>query len=282
MKRYDPVNMRESGILQLLILHCLYSEKESRDVFFQGGTAIRWCYNGGRFSEDLDFTTHLDIKSVERLIEKVVPQVRKGMVAHFGPGSLDVQWKSRRRKTYHVVNFQFLPEGRRRKVYVRVEFEELEERVTPDTERFVLSMLPQVRQLVSEGVFRIPRTSSIIVAETREEILSDKIRALLERGYLKGRDFYDLWFLNSLKVRCRPSVMKRKLRMYRSGFRAKRTVVFFRNPDSKGKREIIDALRQDLSRFIPPEEFAYHEEKEFMEIFDALKEVFAAVEGVIQ
>jgi len=31
--------------------------------------------------------------------------------------------------------------------------------------------------------------------QTPAEILSDKIRALLERKYLKGRDFFDLWYL---------------------------------------------------------------------------------------
>jgi predicted nucleotidyltransferase component of viral defense system len=55
MKNYNEKTIKSSEIFQILILHSLYSLKESKDVYFQGGTAIRWCYNGSRFSEDLDF-----------------------------------------------------------------------------------------------------------------------------------------------------------------------------------------------------------------------------------
>ena len=49
--------------------------------------------------------------------------------------------------------------------------------------------------LVTTGELIMPYSSSIILAETPDEIFSDKIRALYERKYLKGRDTYDIWWL---------------------------------------------------------------------------------------
>lgn len=68
-------------------------------------------------------------------------------------------------------------------------------------ERFILRDLPLVTGLLTAGELIMPYASSIILAETPEEILSDKIRALYERKYLKGRDIYDIWWINNqLKV----------------------------------------------------------------------------------
>ncbi|MBI5204867.1 MAG: nucleotidyl transferase AbiEii/AbiGii toxin family protein, partial [Nitrospirae bacterium] len=49
MKSYNERYIKDSEIMQLVILHALYSLKESKDVCFQGGTALRWCYSGSRF-----------------------------------------------------------------------------------------------------------------------------------------------------------------------------------------------------------------------------------------
>ena len=56
---------------------------------------------------------------------------------------------------------------------------------SPETKNHVLSTLPAVSYLMTAGEFRIPRPNSVLVAETVSEILSDKVRALLERRYLK-------------------------------------------------------------------------------------------------
>jgi hypothetical protein len=46
----------------------------------------------------------------------------------------------------------------------------------------------------------VPRPNAVLVVETLPEILSDKIRALLERRYLKGRDIFDLWYLSAPRL----------------------------------------------------------------------------------
>jgi predicted nucleotidyltransferase component of viral defense system len=279
MKLYNKRHIKYSEIIQLIILHILYSTKESSDVYFQGGTAIRWCYGGSRFSEDLEFVTHLGKKEIDALIDRISEPARKGIVAHFGVGEFEVKQRRMSRSTSHVYFFQFLPLKERKKVSVKVEFKELKAGLNPETESMIFSMLPFIRHLITVGEFRIPRPNNIILVETKEEILSDKIRALLERDYLKGRDFYDIWFLFSLNTQCDLEIVKRKMTMYRAPFTYKRGIEFFLTPGAREKKEIIEAFRHDLSRFVSPEEISFFESKGFNDIFETLRAVFSPLKG---
>lgn len=71
-----------------------------------------------------------------------------------------------------------------------------------------------------------------------------------------------------------------KMSMYSAPFTEKRGIDFFLNPGKKEKQEMIDAIRQDLSRFLPPRELATFETREFSDFFDALKSVFASLKGM--
>ena len=64
MKNNRETYVRKAEIAQLILLHQLYSLSGSRELIFQGGTALRWCYGGSRFSEDLDFVTPLGADEV--------------------------------------------------------------------------------------------------------------------------------------------------------------------------------------------------------------------------
>jgi len=276
MKIHNEKDIKYSEVMQLIILHTLYSFKESIDVYFQGGTAIRWCYSGSRFSEDLDFVTHLEKERIDALISKMSEHIRSGMLAHFGVGEFEFRQRKTSRDTSFVSFFLFRPLKERKKVSVKVEFEKLTAGFFPQSEKVILSMLPFVRHLITVGECRIPSADSIVLVETKEEILSDKIRALLERDYLKGRDFYDIWFLNSMNIRCDPDLIKRKMLMYEAPFRSKREIDFFLNPGTKEKKQIIEALQHDLSRFLSPQEISLFSSKGFKDIFDALKVVFSS------
>ncbi|MGA1794385.1 MAG: nucleotidyl transferase AbiEii/AbiGii toxin family protein [bacterium] len=240
-------------------------------MFLQGGTAIRWCHNGSRFSEDLDFVIHGDAKFTDAVMNKIFQQLRREVIAHLGLGTLDIVFKKSSRAYSHVYYCDFVPDRERGKISVKVEFEELIEDLSPHTDRMILSMLPPVRRLIAAGEFRIPTPSSIILVETMEEILSDKIRALLERRYLKGRDFYDVWFLNSLGITCTEENIKRKLTMYKTAFVQHRQIDFFLKPNKEERREIVEAVKQDLSRFLPPNEMAFFEGTDFDAVFDSLR-----------
>jgi hypothetical protein len=160
----------------------------------------------------------------------------------------------------------FYPESSREKVSVKFEVEGLVSKQLPECKKHVLSGLPTVAYLIADGGFRVPRPNAVVVAETPEEILSDKVRSLLERPYLKGRDLFDIWYLqNVLNTAVNVEIIERKFKMYRETFIARRSMDFFAMITKESKASMTSAIMQDLSRFLPPDTF----EVQYNEGFDA-------------
>ena len=114
--------------------------------------------------------------------------------------------------------------------------------------------------------------STIIPVETPEEILSDKIRALLERRYLKGRDIYDLWWIvTQMGIIPRWSITQEKLSLYEAPFMPARNPDFFLAKASEG--EIIRALDSDLARFIPQNLSALYKKEGYRRFTETLRQV---------
>jgi hypothetical protein len=63
--------------------------------------------------------------------------------------------------------------------------------------------------------------------------------------------------------------------MYKTHFKSKRDAHFFSDPDNRERKEIIESIQRDLSRFLPPQEMSLFRDNDFKGIFDALKVVFA-------
>ena len=270
MKAYAQRHIRRSELFQLILLQHLYSRPESAHLVFQGGTAIRWCHNGGRFSEDLDFVTHLKRAALERLLKAIEVQVTREAIAHFGPGRLTVTPRGQREEGA-VWRVAFEPQNLRDRIMVKVECERLQVGIDLATEPLVLGMQNAVSYLIANGEFRIPRPNSVMVVETLEEILSDKVRALLERPYLKGRDLYDVWHLRErLQVRIDRNVIERKLSCYVAPFTRRRTPEWFQTADS----DLLVAIENDLGRFLPPEFMAVCRNDGYRQFLDAVKGLF--------
>lgn len=252
MKAYTERHIRRSELFQLILLQHLYTRPESSRLIFQGGTALRWCHNGGRFSEDLDFVTHMERPTLERLLRAIEVPVSREAIAHFGPGRLTLTPRGQRDEGM-VWRTVFEPQNVRERIMVKIECERLREGVILETEPRVLGMQSAVSYLIAGGEFRIPRPNSVLVVETLEEILSDKVRALLERPYLKGRDIYDVWHLRErLRVPVVREVVERKFSCYAAPFKARRQPEWFAGADS----DLVDAIESDLARFLAPEVMA--------------------------
>jgi predicted nucleotidyltransferase component of viral defense system len=270
MRAYSEEHIRKAEIAQLILLYHLYAQPGSRHLIFQGGTALRWCYGGSRFSEDLDFVTPLSVEAIRSLVAKAVRAVEREMVPHFGPGRLDVSEKASREETLKLF-VTYRPLAVRERVSVKLEFEGLRKGFSPDTANLVLSSLSSVVYLIGIGDFKIPRPSAVLVVETKEEILSDKVRALLERPYLKGRDIFDVWYLTAgLNTTAEPELIERKLRMYATPFRAARGLEFFMGASTEARDGLIAALESDLSRFLPPAVMSVHREGGFRDLLKAV------------
>ena len=72
MKNYRETYVRKAEIAQLILLNQLYSLSGSRELIFQGGTALRWCNGGSRFSDDLDSVTPLGADAVRAKLNRTL------------------------------------------------------------------------------------------------------------------------------------------------------------------------------------------------------------------
>lgn len=274
MKNYRETYIRKAEIAQLILLHQLFMQKESRHLIFQGGTAIRWCYGGSRFSEDLDFVTTLDPEDIRKILRTVVRGVEKLMIPHFGVGTIKLNEKNSRDESLKCF-IDFRPDVMREKISIKLEFESLVGGELPDVQKNVLSMLSPVAYLIASGEFRVPHPHTIVITQTPGEILSDKIRALLERQYLKGRDLFDLWYLYAvLQTPVDLMIIERKFSLYRAAFVAKRKLDFFAKPKRQEKEMMIEAIEQDLSRFLPPDVLKLHRKDKYAAFLKAVSDVF--------
>jgi len=269
MKNYNEQHIRKAEIAQLILLYHIYGQTGSQDLVFQGGTALRWCYGGSRFSEDLDFVTTMPTATLDALLAKALKGAEREMVPHFGTGRLTVADKTAREGSRKLL-ITWQPDKVRERISIKLESEPLVGGTRLATEKMIMSALPAVSYLVMAGEFRIPRPNSVLVVETASEILSDKVRALLERQYLKGRDLFDIWLLRQNdSARLQRELVEQKLRCYSWPFKAARTPDFFLQASSEA--QLIEALELDLSRFLPPVVMAVHRANNYQEFLDAVQ-----------
>ena len=263
--------IEQGALLQLILLHCLYSQSGSDLIVFQGGTALRWVYGGQRASEDLDFVFAGHENRLLKIMEGTFRLARSLATAQFGPGSFEqkpVQTSQALLRTYGI----FRPENQRERVAVRIEVEELRPGVSLESRKIAFMDCPPIFGVMRGGSFALPFSSSIFNAETPAEILTDKLRALFERPYLKGRDLYDLWFLHTmLGARTDLIRLKQKLNAYVRPFRPARKATFFLQEQT---RSILrQTLESDLRPFLPSAVYRELEATNFAVIFHVLNEI---------
>jgi predicted nucleotidyltransferase component of viral defense system len=268
---YREKQVKNSEALQLILLDNLYAQSGSEKIIFQGGTALRWVYGGMRFSEDLDFVTHLSKKDIQKILNRIFLTTQNTCIAQFGPGQSEYQYKRGRSHATEVF-FIYRPEAQRERIAVRLEFEMLRPGYEPGFTKHILRDLPSVAALITGGKLVMPYSSSIILAETPEEIMTDKIRALYERKFLKGRDIYDFWWIiKKLKAAPKWSKAREKFSMYQSPFVPSREADFFLHKESVSS--IISAIKNELPRFIPQNIYSMYQEQKFSEFVKTLQEV---------
>lgn len=158
---YIPINLKlrkknekEIAYAQDIIIEELYNFLP--DAIIHGGTAIWRCYNGNRFSEDVDVYLKKDINKIE---EFFISLERKGFKI--------IKKRIKENSIYSELNFQS----------ISVRFE-----ATFQTKKSVFK-----KYETSESIFINIYTLS------PEDLIFEKISAYLKR--LKIRDLYDIYFL---------------------------------------------------------------------------------------
>lgn len=230
--------------LQLVFLSYLYRQRKPTKIYFKGGTAIHLLFGSPRFSEDLDFSTLCSNKEIGKILKKIEDQIQeelpefKILPVYLGKKTIRFRIK------YQTQDFKY-------PLIIRADFNKEEPYssivVSPLLTKFPLALFPLISHL------------------SAEEILAEKVRALLTRG--KGRDFFDLWFLVKKGVKIDLSLIEKKTREVKRSFDQAFLLKKIENYPLK-------KIRLDLAKFLPESQRGITEVlKE--ELLKALKEYFS-------
>lgn len=198
-----PLSTVVAEIMHLTALDALFSLPESQQICFQGGTCIHLLHGGYRYSEDLDFAgSYIDQEFTRKIIEKSQSSVEKGMLQLLGQG--ESEWKSpRKMPNPRVFTYWYLfrPQGSRFKFRLKIEFGQYpiyEPKVYP-----VLSNLDLFNK------------KTLVMGATPKELFIEKVIAVIGRPYFKGRDLFDIWYLDEvLKTTRDGTLLAKKLSDY--------------------------------------------------------------------
>jgi predicted nucleotidyltransferase component of viral defense system len=212
--------MDQNLVKEAIHLHLLSAMSDAgilRHAVFQGGTALRLCYGGDRYSEDLDFVcgkagSYFTDVEFKELIEAALETTKKTLNRDFGIAADRISLK----KPPHpdlvklepitvaawqiIVPIEATPRAPRS--LIKIEFANVPAYETKPMPVRATPGLVQVQDV-------------ILTVETPNEILADKAVALTAREVLKFRDVWDVWFLqNKLDAKVAREIVQKKFADY--------------------------------------------------------------------
>jgi predicted nucleotidyltransferase component of viral defense system len=199
-RRGIEAGMDQNLMKEAIHLHLLSALSEAgvlRHVVFQGGTALRLCYGGERYSEDLDFVcgkagAYLKDVEFDALVDKALETTKRTLQRDFDIDAAQIALKRPTQpelvkgSDVNVAVWQIVvpvnPTPKTPKSRIKIEFANVP---SYDCKPLTVSATPGLVQI----------QDVILNAETPNEILADKAVALTARAALKFRDVWDVWFL---------------------------------------------------------------------------------------
>ncbi len=180
-------------------IDAIFSIKELKDVLiFKGGTCLKKCYFPDyRFSEDLDFTATdqqfiLTADQFNTVVALVVE--RTGMACQI-VSFRDLIFKDVKTGYEIIVKYwgadhQFnsaVPPLDRWQTSIKIEIILYES----------LLFEPVIKQMIHSYSDELSENALSIPCYSLEEVMAEKIRALVQRRYTAPRDYYDIWYLST-------------------------------------------------------------------------------------
>ena len=199
-RRGIEAGMDQNLMKEAIHLHLLSALSEAgilQHVIFQGGTALRLCYGGERYSEDLDFVcgkagAYLQDVDFDALVDKALEITKRTLQRDFDidatqialkhPAQAELVKGSAVSVAAWLIVVPVNPTPHTPKSRIKIEFANVP---SYDSKPQAVSATPGLVQI----------QDVILNAETPNEILADKAVALTARPALKFRDVWDVWFL---------------------------------------------------------------------------------------
>lgn len=235
----------EKELLHYDILFALDKAGLLDRLTFQGGTSLRLCYGAQRFSEDLDFAGGIDFES-KHLLE-IKDCLENYLSKHYG---LEVSVKEPN---------DILKESDRGNVNVSIwqirlvthpERKDLPKQMIKLEVANIPAYTREPKQILSNYDF-LPDgyTDTIIMVETLDEILADKITAFVCcHTHVRHRDIWDFNWLKQKKARFNLNLVLKKIQDYK----VKNFEVNLENMKTQ-LHDIIHGskFKAEMSRFLP-------------------------------
>ncbi len=238
-----PVITKE--LLHYDILFCLEDNGLLDPLTFQGGTSLRLCYGGFRFSEDLNFvggydfpTSHL--VNIKKCLEKYIGkrygleiEVKEPKEMAQTPKYKDIKVDKWQVKITTDPGKRDLP---KQKIKLEVANVPAYSR-TPQ-------VLKQNYDFLPDGY-----SDTIIMTESLDEIMADKLITLVScQRYIRHRDIWDLRWLKQQGATVNSNYIRAKIDDYKEKDYPQKLNLFVHQLDSiiRGK-----GFMNEMSRFIP-------------------------------
>lgn len=242
LKNMRPVVEKE--LLHYDILYALEKEGFLDALVFQGGTSLRLCHGGNRFSEDLDFAGGKDFTSQH--LRPIKECIEDYICARYG---VDVAVKQPK-------------ELRDQPAYNEIKVDKWQIAVTTSP-----SQRDMPKQKIKLEIANIPAYTSepsalninydflkeyentIIITETLEEIMADKLVSLPAcQKYVRFRDIWDLAWLQQQGAQINPELIEKKLNDYKiQNYDQLLTSAVQRLPSMVNDKKFLT----EMQRFIP-------------------------------
>ncbi|MCL1040948.1 MULTISPECIES: nucleotidyl transferase AbiEii/AbiGii toxin family protein [Shewanella] len=243
LSQMQPVVEKE--LLHYDIIYCLEKKGLLDDLVFQGGTSLRLCRGGSRFSEDLDFAGGVDfsadkLKEIKTCIEEYIGK-RYGLeVTVKEPSTLKElpEYAELRVDKWQVV--VVTAPGRKELPKQKIKLE-IANVPAHQPEPVALNIN---YEFLPEGY-----AQTIVVAESINEVFADKIISLpATQNYVRYRDIWDLVWLTQHNAKFDEDLVRRKIEDYRlDNYQAMLDRVLERIPSMIGDA----AFKEQMVRFLP-------------------------------
>lgn len=179
----------EKEYLQYIFLNAISQYPEN--FIFKGGTCLRICFGIERASEDLDFSTNLDIKEIKELVEKCLKAFELLNINYEIYSEKEFQGNIRFEARFQGPLFAG---GKSSTNTLKIDFNKRK------VKHKIAKVIPK---LFSD----VPLFTILVMDE--KEILTEKIRALANRK--EPRDLYDIWVLLKKGIKIDNRLLKEKL-----------------------------------------------------------------------
>jgi predicted nucleotidyltransferase component of viral defense system len=239
--------------IQRQLLDALYADPRALPIAFQGGTCLRLVHGGHSYSEDLDLvSTEIADEVADELMASAARRAGPRLALTLGPcdARLDapkVGAEGRLRAWW----FRAQRHGTRDVLRVKIELGRY-----PAHEASAANLRP------SESVLT---PAPLVKACSPRELLADKVNALAQRAYVKGRDLYDVWFLRgALGIALDPALVAAKFVDYRT--ERPRDALRERLEGLNGEQ-----VRAEMARFLPRATRALLEAEDYAPVLAATR-----------